>query len=284
MSIFISYRRDDTVWAAQSLYEGLCGKFGKRNIFLDQRNIGGGDKFESLIEDQISKSRVMVSIIGPEWTSRLVSSGVSRSAEKSFWGLFKRRSDHPRFTPQKRDYVAVEILAALKHDVPIVPVLIEDTPLPDASKLPSEFRPVLNHNAIRVWSAGLDQHIVEVAKAIRKHRKPWYEKHLHRATRWINPFWSLEWSSYRTASIVASLALTIGLAIFSYQSHSDAEDLRQQLRAEQQKAEGAAAGAATTAAIATGCLLLGPVMWLKCAVVAAAAGAATGTAVSSTNK
>jgi hypothetical protein len=48
------------------------------------------------------------------------------------------------------DFVRMELLEALRQELPIIPVLIEGTLLPERSSLPEELRPILNRNVARI--------------------------------------------------------------------------------------------------------------------------------------
>ena len=71
MSIFISYRRDDSAASAGRLYDHLAHHFGKEQVFRDLDAIAPGTEFEKVIEEQISQCNVLVAVIGPSRGSRM---------------------------------------------------------------------------------------------------------------------------------------------------------------------------------------------------------------------
>ena len=44
-NIFISYRRDDSAYAAGRLYDRLSARFGEENIFMDVEGLDPGEDF-----------------------------------------------------------------------------------------------------------------------------------------------------------------------------------------------------------------------------------------------
>lgn len=112
--VFISYRRRDQVVYAQLLREFLVERLGSDNIFFDTESIVSGADFISAIEDAIPQCACLIAVIGPEWATGM---------EKPV------------------DYVRLEIEAALRHEIPVLPVFIaEVNSVP--SGLPSSVAPI----------------------------------------------------------------------------------------------------------------------------------------------
>jgi hypothetical protein len=61
----------------------------------------------------------------------------------------RRRLDNPE------DFVRVEVGTALKRGVRVIPVLVEGAPMPPASQLPQELKPLARRNALSVSHEGL---------------------------------------------------------------------------------------------------------------------------------
>ena len=114
--IFISYRRDDSAGHTGHLYSALCQHFGDTNVFRDLDNIPAGSDFAKHIETSISGCSAVIVVIGKDW--------LAADAEG------KRRIDNAR------DFVRLEIRAALARGICIVPALVEGATMPAASKLP----------------------------------------------------------------------------------------------------------------------------------------------------
>lgn len=119
--IFISYRRADSRHAAGRLADELAAAFGERNIFRDIEGIDIGVNFATALERALGECVVMLVIIGPQWLEVRTESG-------------QRRLDQPE------DWTRQEVATALQRGIPVVPVLLEDTPLPRPDQLPPDLR------------------------------------------------------------------------------------------------------------------------------------------------
>jgi TIR domain len=68
--IFINYRRDDSRDAAARLYDHLTQHFGRDYLFMDIDAIEPGADFVKTLNENLSDCAVMISVIGPGWSSR----------------------------------------------------------------------------------------------------------------------------------------------------------------------------------------------------------------------
>src|SRR5882724_9666747 len=132
--IAISYRREDSLPVTGRLYDRLQMEFGKGNVFMDFDSIPYGVDFREHIKQTLAKAEVLLVMIGPKWLGR--SDGR------------KNRLDDPN------DFVRFEIAEALRSNIPIIPVLIDQTPMPSAESLPQEIQPLSYRNGL-----GLDSGI-----------------------------------------------------------------------------------------------------------------------------
>lgn len=126
--IFVSYRRSDTRHVAGRLAGDLADRFGQDAIFRDVESIAGGDEFPVQLERALDQCAVMLVLIGPGW--------LDASDDQQ-----RRRLDQPD------DWVRLEIAAALRRKVRVIPVLVEDAALPAPSQLPEELRLLTNRQA-----------------------------------------------------------------------------------------------------------------------------------------
>jgi TIR domain/Sulfatase-modifying factor enzyme 1 len=117
VKVFINYRRDDAASFASRVYNRLEREFGRDNLFMDVVAIPLGLDFVKVIDEEIAKCDVLLAIIGPGWLGARDEDG-------------RRRLDNPH------DFVRIEIAAALKRDIPVVPILVDGTPVPEARQLP----------------------------------------------------------------------------------------------------------------------------------------------------
>jgi TIR domain len=127
--VFISYRREESAPQAGRLYDNLSARFGEDRVFMDIDSIGLGLDFTEVIQDAVSSCQVLLAMIGSEWLSIVDERG-------------NRRIDDPK------DYVRLEIQAALDRGIRVVPVLINGAPLPSPDLLPPDLRSMARRQAL----------------------------------------------------------------------------------------------------------------------------------------
>jgi hypothetical protein len=116
-AIFISYRRDDNSGYAGRLTDGLRGCFGDDQVFRDCDDIAKGTSFEEEIRDALRSASVLLLLIGPRWLTLSDDAG------------------RPRIEGAG-DYVRLEIEAALRSGLPIIPLLLPGARMPTGEELP----------------------------------------------------------------------------------------------------------------------------------------------------
>lgn len=126
--IFISYRRDDTRHVAGRLAGDLMDRFGAESIFRDIDSIDAGEEFPQRLDKALNHCVLMLVLIGRHWLD-------ASDSQK------RRRLDDPN------DWVRLEIATALQRGIRVVPVMVEDTPLPTEDQLPEDLRPLLKRQA-----------------------------------------------------------------------------------------------------------------------------------------
>lgn len=149
--IFVNYRRTDTGWAADHLADKLKNTFGQDRVFLDVRGSDVGDDFTEKIKEKLRSTTILLVIIGKNWLS---------ASDK----FCRRRLDHPG------DWVRREIRSALqKKDCKVIPVLIDDTELPnEPDALPEDISELLTRNQIGVRQTNSEDDIEALIKDIEK--------------------------------------------------------------------------------------------------------------------
>lgn len=113
IKVFISYRRDDGAGYAGRIYDSLKNDF---QVFFDTNEINIGEDFKAKISSEIKESSVLLSII-----------------DKNYIQEFENRLD-------KDDYVLFELESALKYEVPIIPILVNNSQMPSVHSLPNSIR------------------------------------------------------------------------------------------------------------------------------------------------
>jgi hypothetical protein len=130
-TLFLSYRRGLSVAFAERIYDHLYAVFGEGKIFFDVDTIPPGEDFRRVIENQIRSCKVLLIVIGPDTINATDSAG-------------SRRIDQPN------DYIGIELKAALAHQVPVLPALIDNAQMPSPDELPIELRDFAFRQALRV--------------------------------------------------------------------------------------------------------------------------------------
>lgn len=148
MSIFISYRRDDSGPTALNIGLYLEREFGPRNVFIDV-DMDAGSNFPAVLEDRLAKCKILLAVIGPNWLQ-------ARDA------AHKRRLDDPE------DWVRLEISRALERGITVIPVLIGDTKIPNKADLPVDLQRLLDHQSARVTLPGFRNEMGGLSHDIRQ--------------------------------------------------------------------------------------------------------------------
>ena len=116
--IFISYRRDDTLAASKAIFDSFANYFGVDFVFRDLDTLAEkmGSNFVNIIETTLDDTILELVLIGPKWIT-------------------------PRLN-NPEDFVRREIEIALSKKITVVPLLIDNAPMPPQNALPSSLRPL----------------------------------------------------------------------------------------------------------------------------------------------
>jgi TIR domain len=116
--IFISYRRrGDGAGYGGRIADKLVEHFGAAQCFRDVDDIESGVDFVKTIQEAVGACEVLIAVIGPDWLTQADARG-------------KRRLDDPR------DFVRLEVAAALQRDIRVIPVLVGGADIPTELELP----------------------------------------------------------------------------------------------------------------------------------------------------
>jgi hypothetical protein len=141
--IFLSYRRDDAGVSASLLRMCLEQFLPGAQVFRDAESIEPGVNFRTRISEAINSSAVLLALIGPGWLTAADAAGQRRL-----------------FDPD--DVLVGEIALALRLGVRVIPVLVQDAPMPPAETLPEVLRDLadlmavpLDHRSLDVYQTGV---------------------------------------------------------------------------------------------------------------------------------
>ncbi len=143
VSVFLSYRRSDTPYAAGRLGDRLGERF---ELFMDI-DIAPGLHFGRALTDAVSSCDVMLVLIGPSWLTAVDDDGASR-------------------LKNPRDWVVQEIEAALARDVTVIPVLVDGARMPLPEQLPERLESLAFRQAISLRHESFNADITTLMNAI----------------------------------------------------------------------------------------------------------------------
>jgi hypothetical protein len=143
--VLVNYRTADARFGAAATYELLSARLGKERLFLDNQSIPPGTSYVAEIFRVLESIQVLLVLIGPEW---LVEDPESPGR------LLIERDD---------DWVGREIRRAIERGIPIVPVLMDGSALPDPVMLPPDLRPLVFHQAVEIRHRHLGEDVNRLA-------------------------------------------------------------------------------------------------------------------------
>ena len=143
-AIFISYRRDDAEGHAGRLFEDLAQHFGKASVFMDVTGIAPGRDFRQVIEQQVASCGVYLAVIGKNWLTAADAEGRCRLDDR-------------------HDFVRLETVAALKRDIPVVPVLVHGARMPRPEQLPDGLTGLAFRNRVELTHARWSSDVYSLA-------------------------------------------------------------------------------------------------------------------------
>jgi uncharacterized membrane protein YhaH (DUF805 family) len=147
--IFINYRRQLSGSAAGRLTDRLFQHFDRERLFIDVDGIEPGVDFIKELDDQLARCGAFIAVIGPGWTDLKNTKG-------------QRRLDQPN------DHVRVEIEAALKRDIRVIPVLVDGASMPAVEELPDSLKPLSRRNAVTLSNHRFGSEVDELARALQR--------------------------------------------------------------------------------------------------------------------
>jgi tetratricopeptide (TPR) repeat protein len=152
--IFICYRRSDSSGEVGRVRETFAKEFRKRGVFLDLE-VGPGTDFVAAIHRALSRSSVLLVMVGPEW---LRPEGVD---------------GHIRLWDPE-DYVRLEIQAAIQQELTVIPVLVRGAQMPSPDKLPEDLKSFARLQAFELSNTRWKYDMTRLVAAIRPLVDPWF--------------------------------------------------------------------------------------------------------------
>jgi hypothetical protein len=129
--VFISYRREDSEGITGRIYDRLVQQYGKEAIFKDVDSIPLGINFRQHLDSAVSECEIVLVIIGNAWLGATDESG-------------KHRIDSPR------DFVRIEVESALRRNIPIIPLFVQNAKMPSEETLPDSLKELVFRNGMTI--------------------------------------------------------------------------------------------------------------------------------------
>jgi hypothetical protein len=145
--VFISYRRDDTSGYAGRLYDQISAHFGADHVFMDVADIGPGSDFVEVLEKQVGTCDALIALIGKNWLTA------------------KDDQNRPRLG-NSDDFVSTEILAALKRNIEVIPVLVGGAKMPLQRELPESLQTLGRHQALALSDTHFTRDVQDLIAAL----------------------------------------------------------------------------------------------------------------------
>jgi TIR domain len=168
--IYLSYRRIEAGGHAGRLVDHLSRHFGSGSVFRDIDTIRPGEDFAQAIESALNACDVVLVVIGNTWATGTGQDG-------------RRRLDDPK------DWVRLEVAAALRRNVLVIPVLVDGARLPDLASLPEELRPLCRRHACELtdprWSYDVGELVKDIQKVIRPPQRFKFLRVNDKMLRWL---------------------------------------------------------------------------------------------------
>ncbi|MFS8086145.1 MAG: toll/interleukin-1 receptor domain-containing protein, partial [Acidobacteriota bacterium] len=141
--LFLSYRRSDSIDVAGRIFDQLVAHFGSESVFMDVDSIPYGVDFRAYLSDWVGRCDVLLAVIGDRWLD-------AQHDDASRTDAFR--------LGDPADFVTIEISAALRRNIPVIPVLVGRMTMPGPEKLPGALSDLAYRNAAEVRS-GRDFHL-----------------------------------------------------------------------------------------------------------------------------
>jgi predicted lipid-binding transport protein (Tim44 family) len=145
--VFICYRREEAGFAARAIHDRIVHRLERENVFLDVDNIDLGVDWFNVLTERVGACDALVAVIGRNWVS---------SADKDN----HRRIDDPD------DFVRIEIEAALKRNVRVIPLLVDGAAMPKPAELPDSLKGLARRQGIEISPARFDADVEKLTPAL----------------------------------------------------------------------------------------------------------------------
>jgi O-acetyl-ADP-ribose deacetylase (regulator of RNase III) len=131
LTVFISYRRDDSQDVVGRIYDKLVSAFSPEQVIRDIDSLLIGRPFPEALNDAVTQAGIILVVIGKHWLTASDCDGARRLDDTG-------------------DFVRMEIEQALAAGKHVVPVLVSNAAMPMSKDLPESIRSLVNQHGIQV--------------------------------------------------------------------------------------------------------------------------------------
>ncbi|MGD8446906.1 MAG: hypothetical protein PVI42_19555 [Desulfobacterales bacterium] len=133
------------------MYRSLVDHFGSESIVFDIDAIPLGADFREYLNQEVSKCEILLAVMGDQWLE-----------------ILKQRLDQPNY------FVRIEIQAALKRGIPVVPILVGKKSVPNEKDLPPKLTKLSYRQAAEVRAgADLQSHLNRLIEGLYRLLPEW---------------------------------------------------------------------------------------------------------------
>ncbi len=150
MNIFINYRRSDSQYQVDRLFEELSVylEAPEEQLYMDIEATPLGVDYIDYIQKKIRESDVFLAVIGDEWL-------LTQDA----------KSGEPRLN-NPEDLVRREIAFSVEVEIPVIPTLLDEAVFPRPSQLPEEIGALTRRNGVAIRRRTFDEDVHALAEGL----------------------------------------------------------------------------------------------------------------------
>jgi hypothetical protein len=145
--VFISYRRETGAGEARALFNDLEARLGEGSVFMDVDSIALGRDFRSILQVTLASCDLMLVLIDKNWAEAKDNQGRSRLSNP-------------------KDFVRMEVEAALKRNIAVTPILVQGATIPDAVQLPQQIADLAYRNGFEITHNRWESDVKEMIRRL----------------------------------------------------------------------------------------------------------------------
>ncbi len=129
--------------------DALKGRFGAESVFFDTKDVDLGSSWQRETEQRLRNADVVLAVIGPHWVT-----------------IADERTRRRVLDAGEEDLLRLEIETGLRQGALVVPVLVDEAPMPAREMLPRPFKPLPSLEATTLRHASWDQDLEALMESL----------------------------------------------------------------------------------------------------------------------